>query len=177
MANSKPKDEKYTPLKYIHAVKQVLGEIELDPASCEAANLRVKAKKFYSKEDNGLDKVWLGKTFLNPPYSTGNLIPFTTTLIQSHKVDDVSEAILLTPNWTERKWFQPLWNYIICFTDHRIDFIDGATGKLCGNPEGGSCFTYFPDMNNYDLSVERFIKVFSKFGHIVDGMSALVLNK
>lgn len=162
-----PTDEKYTPHKYLHAVRQVLGEIELDPASCVAANERVKALKYYSIQDNGLTKNWKGKTFLNPPYSRGNIEPFTRKLINHHKEGAVPRAIELLPNWTERRWFQLLWNYPICFTDHRIDFINGFDMKLCGNPEGGSCFIYFPDLYDYENDCERFGHVFKQFGHIV----------
>lgn len=172
-SKSKSGDDKYTPFRYIRAVEQVLGKIDLDPASCEEANKRVRATRFFSLEENKqvstLSRGWLGKVFLNPPYSRGNLSLWTKHLINQHAMDNhVSEAILLVPNWTERKWFQPLWKYPVCFTDHRIDYVDGLSLKLCGNPEGGSCFFYFPTKFDSDIGIDLFIKVFSKLGHIVD---------
>jgi hypothetical protein len=34
-------------------VREVLGEIDLDPASCADANKIVRAKQFFTQEDNG----------------------------------------------------------------------------------------------------------------------------
>jgi len=44
--------EWYTPLDYINAVREVMGDIDLDPASCIEANTIVKAKKYFTKEEN-----------------------------------------------------------------------------------------------------------------------------
>ena len=44
-----------------------MGGIDLDPATTKAVNDRIKAKKFYTKQDNGLLKEWKGRVFLNPP--------------------------------------------------------------------------------------------------------------
>ena len=63
--------ENYTPAVYIEAVRRVLGEIDLDPASRRIAQETVKAKRFFTKEDDGLRQVWTGRVFLNPPYARG----------------------------------------------------------------------------------------------------------
>lgn len=59
---SNASDEWYTPPYIITA----LGEFDLDPC---AAYGRITAKKHLYKEDNGLDKEWEGRVWLNPPYS------------------------------------------------------------------------------------------------------------
>src|SRR5262249_14864109 len=56
--------EWYTPKKYIEAVRDVLGGIDLDPASCERANEVVKAAKFYTATQNGLNEPWQGRVWL-----------------------------------------------------------------------------------------------------------------
>ena len=57
-------DEYYTP---IHIIK-ALGHFDLDPAT--PLNPRWKtADVMYNKEDDGLSKDWIGRVFLNPPYS------------------------------------------------------------------------------------------------------------
>ncbi len=67
-------DEWYTPPEIIELVRTVLGEIDLDPASCIEAQRTVMAKRFYTKHNDGLCQKWLGRVFLNPPYS--NLVPW-----------------------------------------------------------------------------------------------------
>jgi hypothetical protein len=64
-------NEHYTPLDIVNRVKAVFdGVIDTDPATSEQVNnLRVKAKKIYTIENDGLDpqNKWRGNVFLNPP--------------------------------------------------------------------------------------------------------------
>src|SRR5437660_1484971 len=61
--------EWYTPKKYVEAARNVLGEIDLDPASSEQANRIVQAKLFYDQTRDGLTQTWKAQTvWLNPPY-------------------------------------------------------------------------------------------------------------
>lgn len=48
--------------------RKVLGDIELDPASCfEANEAIVKAHRFYSEEDDALIQSWASRSlFINP---------------------------------------------------------------------------------------------------------------
>lgn len=50
--------EWYTPSSIIEAARSCMGSIDLDPASCEEANERVKAKYYFTKEDDGLNRPW-----------------------------------------------------------------------------------------------------------------------
>ena len=68
-------DEWYTPPEYIDAARDVLGGIDLDPASSDIANDTVKADEYYTVDDDGLTRVrpagsWRGgDRRMNLPYS------------------------------------------------------------------------------------------------------------
>ncbi len=60
--------EHYTPREVVEAGRYVMGHFDLDPASSEYANYHVvKARNFYTKEDDGLSRPWFGRVFLNAP--------------------------------------------------------------------------------------------------------------
>ena len=155
--------EWWTPAKYIEAARKVMGRIDLDPASCEAANKTIKASKFYSLEEDGLNLSfkWNGRIFLNPPYGVIGPL-FVDRLMKELKNGNVEEAILLVNSRaTDAEWFQPLFDGILCFTDHRIDFdIPGLKGKKSSSTHG-TCFVYF------GKSPEKFRMVFAAFGNVV----------
>lgn len=149
--------EWWTPKKYIDAVHKVMGDIDLDPASCEEANKTVMAKQFYSPRNDGLSKEWEGRVFLNPPYGDEGP-PFIEKLYNS--LGRVTEAIILVNSrGTDAEWFQPLFDGVVCFTDHRIDF-NSPNEKETGSTHG-SCFIYFGH------NKKKFAEVFKKFGNVV----------
>lgn len=73
-------NEWYTPEPYIAAARDVLGEIDLDPASTETANAVVGAHTFITEQQNGLSKKWRGTVLLlfgcaccNDPHAVKNM--------------------------------------------------------------------------------------------------------
>lgn len=44
LLNSSQSNEWFTPARYVEAAREVLGSIDLDPASCEAGNRIVQAE-------------------------------------------------------------------------------------------------------------------------------------
>ena len=70
-ANFIPGDEWGTPEKYIALAREVMGEIDLDPASNEHAQRTVQARQYFTREDSGLVHPWVGRVWLNPPYTKG----------------------------------------------------------------------------------------------------------
>jgi ParB family chromosome partitioning protein len=154
--------EWYTPPEYIDAAKKVMGSIDLDPASCEKANELVQAKKFYSKDEDGLKQKWTGNIWLNPPYARGLIGQFSEAVVKKFQLKDVSQAIVLVNNATETKWFQGLAGACsaICFVKGRIKFLDSESNKP-GSPLQGQAIMYFGDQPN------RFDEFFSNFGVIL----------
>lgn len=60
--------EWYTPSWLTSLCSELMGGIDLDPASCEVANRTVGATCYYTKEDDGLSRDWFGNVFMNHPF-------------------------------------------------------------------------------------------------------------
>jgi phage N-6-adenine-methyltransferase len=150
--------EWYTPHKYIEAARQVLGNIDLDPASNDIAQQMVRASTYYTAETDGLVQEWRGRTWVNPPYSKNLIAPFVRKLLDEYRDGNVPEAVLLTHARTDAGWFHEAADAAaaICFTCGRISF---RTRNGTGNsPTDGSVFFYF------GLNLGRFAVVFGSFG-------------
>lgn len=122
-------DEWYTPRSTIEAAREVLGAIDLDPASNPEANLTVRAAQYFTRQDNGLSRQWFGRMWLNPPYSQSQ--QWVTRLLNDYENRKVEAAVLLVNAWTDVRWFRPLWAYPICMRAGRTKFYGPG-----GNPEG-----------------------------------------
>ena len=74
--HSRETNEQYTPAPIIEMCREVLGTIDLDPASCELANKCVKAKKIFTQEDGlaTFEQQWHGNVFMNPPGGQGLIL-------------------------------------------------------------------------------------------------------
>lgn len=155
-------NEWYTPASYVEAARELMGGIDIDPASCETANKIVQAGIYYDIHSNGLDKEWNGHVWLNPPYGMSegrsNQDIWSQRLIQQYESGITTEAILLVNANTEARWFQPLYDYLICFTNHRIKFYN-ANGTP-NQPTQGNALVYFGKQR------QRFIELFRQFGRI-----------
>ena len=86
-------DERYTPEWILALATSVMGAIDLDP--CADPLKRVPAAKHYTKTDEGLDRSWSGRIFLNPPFSKVPIWIKTLSLFIAS--GSVTEAIVLLP--------------------------------------------------------------------------------
>jgi len=158
----------FTPPKYIELVREVLGEIDLDPFTCGEANAVVKAKRIFTEERNAFDNSWgddfcyYQTVFMNPPYGRGILDRAVDKFLEEWNNRNVYEAIVLVNNATETEWFHKLVNTCcaLCFVRGRISFYN-LDGKAVSGNTRGQVFMYFCRLDG-----SRFRKTFSKIGFV-----------
>lgn len=155
-------DEWSTPTSILELSRRVLGRIDTDPASNDLAQKNVKAVTYYTKDDDGLSKPWMGNLWLNPPYSRGMMSRFTSKLLGEIRAGNTKRAIVLTSAATDTKWFHSLAtnSNAYCLTRGRIKFLqqDGSEGK---SPPHGHAFFYFGDNPSEFCSVFRSVGLVS----------------
>ena len=172
-----------TPQFIVDAARELMGGIDLDPASASWANERVGARRYYTKEDDGLSKKWVADSvFMNHPFSDGEeacklackkkrcvtrgyciteRVPsnkeWIDKLVSSYASGGVENACCITFAATSEGWFGPLQNYPQCFLRPRTNYYlpDGTMTK--GVPKG-SVVTYLGS------DVASFGKVFHRLG-------------
>jgi phage N-6-adenine-methyltransferase len=157
--------EWYTPRDYLDAAVEVMGAIDLDPASSEAAQANVKARQYYTREDDGLQQRWHGRVFLNPPYAMPIIRDFVTKMVEEYQAGNFDQGILLTNNATDTAWWHLTAGNCsaLCFTRGRISFLQARDGELLTKeaPTHGQVFFYFGP------NVEQFKDVFNNYGMVL----------
>lgn len=170
--------EWYTPQNVINLSKKVLGDIDLDPASCVQANTIIGANKFWTKEDNALSKDWTDfhvtqTVFLNSPGGKiGNKsIPvlFWNKLTQMRQAGALEHAIVIAFSIeqlaTTQKCEVPMADFTLCIPKKRMQFVspDGLkTSPTCSN-----AIIYVPGNRNVK---DQFAREFSSIGAILEPM-------
>ena len=158
VSNNSGESEWYTPSVYIEAARDVMGSIDVDPASSDKANKTVGASVYYTAETDGLDKDWNGNVWLNPPYAQPLIEMFCAALADKYDSGEVKQACVLVNNATETTWGQRLLRSCsaVCFPKGRIRFLDSDGNP--GAPLQGQAILYFGD------NADRFVYVFGTFG-------------
>jgi hypothetical protein len=157
--------EWYTPARYIEAAREALGGIDLDPASSAQANETVKAGRFFTREEDGLAQDWNGRVWLNPPYAKsqdhGSLAgAFCDKAIAEYESGSVEACIILVNSLHSQQWQDPLYDYLVCLVDHRIQFVS-ADGEENKNPTFQNIFVYL------GAEARRFTRVFRALGRVL----------
>jgi len=125
---SSKSDEWGTPTDFFNKL-DVVYNFTLDP--CATAE-NAKCKKFYTIEENGLEKDWEGETvFVNPPYSK-----IKDWVIKAHTEGQKlnTTVVMLIPSRTDTRW----WHQY-CMNADKILFVKGRL-KF----EGGEHSAPFP---------------------------------
>jgi phage N-6-adenine-methyltransferase len=152
--------EWYTPADYLDCARQVMGEFDLDPASSAIAQEVVRARAYFTAEDDGLAQQWHGRIWCNPPYCDAG--KFVDKLLTEFGAGRISQAVLLVNSYTDTRWFHSAAAACaaICFTKGRIYF-QKPDGDRLEQPAYGSAFIYFGDQ------LDRFRAAFAGHGLIM----------
>ena len=183
----------YTPSAFVEAAREVMGEIDLDPASHEEANRTVKAARFFTIEDDGLQQAWRGRVFVNAPGGKygdtrqSNVPLFWRKLVES---SGVTQAVWIGYSMEQLQTLQQAGAHVtpldfpFCIPNTRIAFIENeamhvkrvtkireenairaAKGEKLKSEKNG------PSHSNYICyigpNVDAFVRVFSQFGKVV----------
>jgi hypothetical protein len=139
--------EWYTPRLYLDAVCEVMGAIELDPASSDRAQEHVRAEDYFTLDNDGLTQPWHGRVFLNPPYRMPDVKLFVFKMSEAYESGEIDEGILLTNSATDTEWFHRAMGTAsaLCFTRGRIKFLEAGEDDLIERPTPthGQTFFYF----------------------------------
>ena len=115
-------DEMYTP-KWLFDRMGI--EFDLDVAAPKGG-ANVPANRYYTMEDDGLTQPWIGRVWMNPPYS------LTTPWVHKFIENGHGIALLVV---SRSKWFQALWDIsdAIVPTPHELKF-ENPDGKIKSIP-------------------------------------------
>jgi hypothetical protein len=157
-------DEWYTPKEFIAAAREVLGAIDLDPASTADANVVVGATAYYTADQDGLTQPWAGRVWMNPPYKAAVVDRFCARLGREYLAGAVTAAIAIVNNATETAWFQDLCAQAaaLCFPRGRVRYWHREKGSV--QPLQGQVLVYLgPDPDAFAAAFRRFgvVKVYS----------------
>jgi len=157
VTNNSGEIEWYTPPNIIEAARQVMGTIDLDPATSIKANEIVRAEQIFTIEDDGINQSWNGNVWMNPPYGQPAINDFSDKLI--NELPNISQACVLVNNATETNWFQNMMKECdcICFLRGRIKYLD-YTGAPVNTPLQGQAIMYFGNNSNI------FYRIFNSLG-------------
>ena len=155
-------NEWYTPQEHIERARRVMGAFDVDPASNPIAQEKIGAGQFFTEETNGLAQEWNGRIWLNPPYAQPLIGQFMSKLCEEYEAGRCTEAVALTHNYTDTRWFQDTARAAsaICFTRGRIKFYS-PSGDIAAPTQGQAFFYFGPN-------VDAFAAEFSEVGFVVE---------
>lgn len=103
-----PDEDFFTPSAFIEPVRTAFGgTIDLDVASHPKANRVVRAKNYFTKSENGLERPWFGKAWMSP--RTKDMDVWTKKAVHELNNQNVQELIcLIGTRACASHYFKPL---------------------------------------------------------------------
>jgi hypothetical protein len=151
-------DEHNTPKFLIDAARAIMGGIDLDPMSNAIANRTIRAHRIYTKANDGLTKPWIGRVWLNPPFSLANrAVP---RLIQSYESGDVFEAVLLLKSAVDTKRYQLLYPYPFVELNKRVNYV---------SPDNKYVSPFATTLFYFGSNFPRWRQIMSDYGRVHPG--------
>ena len=148
--------EHYTPADIVERARRTMGGINLDPASCHAAQETVRAAAYYTEALDGLSLPWSGRVFCNPPGDKSGKLPraFWTKLRSDVSKYRVTEFVWVAFNISHLRTLQgdaAEWSLLeecdVCIPASRIRFTGGSPTKdnaiLYWGPNGRAFSRHF----------------------------------
>jgi len=162
VAHNSGQNEWYTPGPWVEAARAAMGGIDCDPASSAIANERVRATAIWTAEDDGRERVWGERVWMNPPYAQPLVADFCEALAVRFERGEVTQACVLVNNGTETAWFHRLLSVAsaVCFPRTRVRFL-APSGEPSGSPLQGQACVYLGSNR------AAFTKHFSAFGVVL----------
>lgn len=141
--------EWFTADLILEPAKRVLGPIDLDPASCEAANARVGARVIHTKETNGLEHSWnfANTILLNPPGDKRGALPkaFWNKLVETSVTSShLKGAIYVGFSLEQLRYLEHIGKASVAIIRQRVKYMrpDGSIGE---SPAHGSFVAFLGD--------------------------------
>ena len=156
--------EHYTPKWIVELVRSLMGTIDLDPASSEKANEIVKARHYYTEEEDGLLQPWYGNVFCNPP---GKPSKWFKKAIDEyigedgredvHSVKDLFFVVYSIDRFPSLLKICKNYNLnpIIIIPHKRVEYLNCETLQPQKQPLHGSAFIYISDRQMRQLNIDE----------------------
>lgn len=169
-------DDCYTPRAIIEIAREVMGGIDLDPASCAEAQEVVRAGKYYSLEQStcnpsyrawpcdGLYSDWSGRVWCNPPYSDCG--PWVEKAVRCHDQGSTDAICMLLPVSVGVSWWRPVWSHPIMWIG-RLEFWGPGARTKKGEVTGSRQDIAMVLMTQSQDMIARFRKQASLYGYKV----------
>ena len=164
--------EWYTPPAIIALVRDVLGQIDLDPASHDVPQQWIKAQVRYTIADDGLTRPWQGRVFLNPPFDAAPRWLEKLYAERTHR--PCLSAVVLVNSAPGYKWWEQLLDTacLSVLLRERLAFVR-ADGTSAGRAKKGQTIALMAPAGCY---TRRFCQVFRHLGRFVPGLAAAALE-